>query len=174
MSIELHCTKCGKLVRAPDDAGGRRGKCPYCGESVYIPLPPDENDEIRIAPVDEEEERRAEELRRESTEYFASVGHGTDVPETGGAADTGRRADATPAADEVVDIDLEVEAYIAAMRDSKLDIVEQTSERLKGTGSRARDYVQNLLHDEMLPEVKGVPPPLIKAFLKKLLDRMTE
>ncbi|MCH7474571.1 MAG: cytochrome C oxidase subunit IV family protein [Gemmatimonadetes bacterium] len=37
MSIELHCPQCEKLIKAPDTAGGRHGKCPYCGRDVYIP-----------------------------------------------------------------------------------------------------------------------------------------
>ena len=66
MSIELHCPQCQKLIRAPDGAGGKRGKCPFCGSMVYIPTPPDEGEEIGLAPIDPDEERRAEELRKEA------------------------------------------------------------------------------------------------------------
>ncbi len=93
MSIELHCPKCAKLIRAPDNAGGKRGKCPYCKESIYIPLRPDEAEEIGIAPIDEEEERRVKELRRESIGYVAAVGHAKDAPPEEAAA-WGSRSDA--------------------------------------------------------------------------------
>ena len=45
MSIEIHCDHCGKLIKAPDDAGGQRGKCPYCHQSVYVPAPNAGDDE---------------------------------------------------------------------------------------------------------------------------------
>ena len=173
MSIELHCTKCGKLVRAPDEAGGRRGKCPYCQESVYVPMPHDDAEEIRIAPIDEEEEQRAKELRRESIEFVSAVGHDTDVPEATGGAEVGGLPGVAPPPGEVVDLAAEVEAFVTAMRDSKLDQADRTAARLKSSGSGARDYVQGLILDEMPPPVEGVPPPLVKGFLKKLLEQLS-
>lgn len=164
MSIDLHCPKCTKLIRAPDSAGGKHGKCPYCKESVYVPTPPDQVEEIGVAPLDEDAERHAEELRRESLDYVASIGHASENPS---GADRGAQAPG-----QVVDIGTEVEAYILAMRDSKLDDAERIVARLKRTGHRARDYVEALSIDEMPPEIENVPPPLIQAFLKKLLDRL--
>jgi hypothetical protein len=60
MSIDLHCPQCTKLIRAPDNAGGRHGKCPYCEAKVYIPTPPAEDDEIKIAPFDATDAKRDE------------------------------------------------------------------------------------------------------------------
>ncbi|MFH1369898.1 MAG: hypothetical protein ABII09_01220 [Planctomycetota bacterium] len=37
MSIRIICEKCGKPVKAPDSAAGKRGKCPFCKNSVQIP-----------------------------------------------------------------------------------------------------------------------------------------
>ena len=174
MSIELHCPKCAKLIRAPDNAGGKRGKCPYCKESIYIPLPPDEAEEIGIAPIDDDDKRRAKELRRESIGYVAAVGHVKDAP-TEGAAAPGSRSDvarpATPG--EVVDLGKEVEAFLRAMRDSKLTEADQAVARLKQAGSRAKDHVEGLLLDEMPTSIKGLAPPLVKGFLKTLSDRMS-
>ena len=58
MSIELHCPKCGKLIRAPENTGGKHGKCPYCQGRVYIPMPYCKEEEILLAPIDAEEDRR--------------------------------------------------------------------------------------------------------------------
>lgn len=169
MSIELHCPQCQKLIRAPENAGGRRGKCPYCGNSVYIPMPPSEEDVIPIAPVDEEEERRTEEERRRSIRYAAMVDHATE----GGGAGV---ADAEPTFDdspgEVVDLAAEVETYVLAMRDSKLDAAEAAVSRMRRVGARARDFVEGLFLDEMPPEYENVPAPVVKGFLKRLLDQL--
>lgn len=56
MTLKFRCEKCHKTVEAPDSAAGRRGKCPYCGATSYVPQP--EAEEIPLAPIDEAEERR--------------------------------------------------------------------------------------------------------------------
>lgn len=65
MSITFRCEHCRKSVNAPDEAAGRRGKCPHCGGSSYIPLPKSQvEEEIPLAEEDEDEERRMrEEIR---------------------------------------------------------------------------------------------------------------
>lgn len=174
MSIELHCPKCAKLIRAPDDAGGKRGKCPYCKESVYIPLPPSDDEEIGIAPIDEAEEQREREMRREAINYIANVGHAKDIPPEGAAPPspgTGPASAMSPG--EVVDIQSEVDAFLVAMRDSKLEDADQAVRSLKSTGSRAKDHVEGMLLDEMPATVEGLPPALVKGFLKTLSDRLS-
>lgn len=37
--IDVTC-RCGKLLRAKDEAAGKSAKCPKCGESIEIPIPP--------------------------------------------------------------------------------------------------------------------------------------
>lgn len=38
MPIKVTCSKCGGVLHAPDDAGGKRGRCPTCGNVLAIPL----------------------------------------------------------------------------------------------------------------------------------------
>jgi len=58
------------------------------------------------------------------------------------------------------------------MRDSNLDDAENLVVQLKKAGQRARDHVQGLMVDEMPPNVKNVPPALVRGFLKTLLNRL--
>lgn len=37
MSISVKCESCGKTLKAPDSAAGKKAKCPSCGEVVRIP-----------------------------------------------------------------------------------------------------------------------------------------
>ncbi|HZN35673.1 MAG TPA: hypothetical protein VFB80_17710 [Pirellulaceae bacterium] len=39
MPIEFSCPACHQLVRTPDAAAGKKGKCPLCGAVVQIPAP---------------------------------------------------------------------------------------------------------------------------------------
>jgi phage FluMu protein Com len=36
-TIEFTCASCGKLVRTPLNAAGKKGKCPHCRAVVEIP-----------------------------------------------------------------------------------------------------------------------------------------
>lgn len=177
MPIELHCPKCGKLIRAPENAGGKHGKCPNCAASVYVPMPPTDDDIIPIAPLDEDEERRAEEERRNALRYAATLEKATDIPgekptrgREGGSGGGPRRPAETPG--EVINLAEEVERFIVAMRDSKLDVAESAAARLNKSGARARDYVEGLMLDEIPPQIGNMPPALVQGLLKTLLGRL--
>ena len=174
MSIDIHCPQCEKLIRAPDNAGGKYGKCPYCETKVYIPAL-DEGGEIPLAPLDEEEERRERELIRESVRYAAAFDKESDKLPPEGAAPRGGggRQVHEPPPGEVIDIGDEVEAYVMAMRDSKLDDAERVIRTLKSAGARAADYVEGLMLDPAPPPLGNVPKPLMMGFLKSLLGRLS-
>lgn len=175
MSIELHCPQCEKLIRAPDNAGGKHGKCPYCAAEVYIPVPFEDSELIGVAPVDEEEERRAEKERQEALRYAAAMDKDASLkvaPDDAASPRGGeRRPEAPPG--EVVDIGDHVERFVLAMRDSKLEESDRIAGKLKRVGPRARDYVEGLLLDPTPPPIEGVPRPLVQGFLKALLERLT-
>ncbi len=204
MSIEFRCQSCGKSVRASDEAGGKRGKCPYCKVSVYIPAPTEESGEIGLAPVDESTQARQEQLRQESIRYAASV-DGDQSPKPRGFSprdasapkprgfsprDASARAEARgsgasassepgkadkPAnkvGDAVIDFPDEIANFVRAMHQSKLDVAERIAGRLKRRSSQTKDYVQDLLVDQMGLTIEGIPPPLVQGFLKKLLERL--
>ena len=38
MTIEFHCSHCGKFLRTTDDRAGAQAKCPDCGERITVPL----------------------------------------------------------------------------------------------------------------------------------------
>ena len=176
MSIELHCPQCEKLIRAPDNAGGKHGKCPYCEAKVYIPTPIKDDDLLTLAPIDEAEERRERQLREEAIKYAAAFDKDADlktVPGEGTGSRGGAAASRRPQAPgEVVEVGDEVERFVLAMRDSKLDDAERIVNKLRRVGARARDYVEGLMLDPTPPPIEDVPRPLVQGFLKSLLSRL--
>jgi TM2 domain-containing membrane protein YozV len=51
MPIETKCPGCGVVLKAPDDAKGKRIKCPKCGAEMVLPLDaPPPTDAARAAP----------------------------------------------------------------------------------------------------------------------------
>ncbi len=165
MSIELHCPQCEKLIKAPDTAGGRHGKCPYCGRDVYIPAISSDDEGIPITPVDPQARQREEELRRQTARLTSAVERDVDANSGGG-----RRAAKAPG--EAIDVDKIVERFVIAMRDSKLDDADKLAAQLKRAGPRARDYVDGLMLDPTPPPIGDLPEPLLHGFLKALLQRL--
>jgi len=163
MPIELHCTQCNKLIRAPDNAGGRYGKCPHCQNKVYVPMPADQIEEIALAPIDEEDERRELEARREAARTASLLSHATEGP---GGGSAGRGSADNPAAD----FSSEVVKYILAMRDSKLEDAQAVVDRMRKAGKPALDYVEKLAQRDGPVKIENVPPPLAKGFINKLLS----
>jgi phage FluMu protein Com len=84
MSITFRCEHCHKEVKAPDAAGGKRGKCPYCHQSTYIPSPVSEEDILPLAEPTEEEERaekaRIQALYQQEHDLLAQTGSAPVTP----------------------------------------------------------------------------------------------
>ena len=71
MAIKFHCENCGQKVQAPDEHGGKRGQCPFCKHSIYIPAAAEEGGEIPLAPLSDQEEQKRRELLEESARLKA-------------------------------------------------------------------------------------------------------
>ncbi len=156
------------LIRAPDGAGGRRGKCPHCGRKMYIPMAESDIEAIPLAPVDEHEEAHDAKLRREATAYTAAIDHASErIP-----GPAGKAASQGAASVDTVDVADEVMRFMLAMRDSKLEAADQCVKRLTIAGSKSAEYVNGLMLDELPLRVENVPPPLVQGFLKTLLSRL--
>lgn len=53
MPISVECPDCGKRLKAPDSAAGKRAKCPQCGKPVQIPEQVVEAEEVGAAAEDD-------------------------------------------------------------------------------------------------------------------------
>lgn len=158
MSIELHCPQCKKMIRAPDAAGGKRGKCPYCQASMYIPLPPDDDEEIGLAPIDKEQERHDATAQADAARVLSAMAHEKAAP-----------AETADVAGEDVDVDALMLAYVSAMHQSKLDDAQSAVKALKRAGAAVRDQLRETVKTAP-PKIQGIPDPLVAGFLKTLLS----
>lgn len=161
MSITFTCEHCRKQVKAPDTAAGKRGKCPYCGQSCYIPAPVDQDDVLPLAPIDEDEERRRQEMVRSLHEQERDL-----IAETGGAepAPLEHREDLS-----VEDLYPFVVNYCLDMATSKLDRAETYVAKLKGFGPLGKLAVEDFRKGRAAEQALDiVPKPLLGGFLKQL------
>ena len=166
MSITFRCENCHREVTAPDGVGGKRGKCPFCSKSTYIPVAVDEDDVLPLAPIDEDAERRleAEEkaLREKDLALLDTAGEGG----AGAGPPLEQREDLAPE-----DLQHFAINYCLDMANSNLERAGTCAAKLHQFGSLGRQAVDSLLADEMLDSaLASLPEPLVRGFLKQLSE----
>ncbi len=168
MSIELHCHHCGQKIRAPTEAAGRWGTCPKCQQKVYIPTPADEGEEIGLAPIDEQEERRTQRQRARFQDVDQQFREGRRAePEADAAIPTpGLPAEAGDLAGVLV-------RYVQRMASGRLADCDEIVASLIGRRKEVADAAQQLMGGSSpRPELSDMPPAVVKGYLKQLLGQL--
>jgi len=179
MAIVFHCEHCGKRISAPDEAGGRRGRCPSCSQHVFIPSPQSEIEEIPLSPIDPQEEQRRRALRQEEYRMQEQLAQHKEAPEaphgqSAPNASNGTQDDYLPfaSASTGTGINELVQQYIISMAKGELESGEALEQQIIGGGPKALKTVEQLAMQEFLhPDLANVPPTVISGFFKRLLSR---
>ncbi|MFN0134752.1 MAG: hypothetical protein ACKVS9_01395 [Phycisphaerae bacterium] len=183
MAIEFHCNHCGKQVRAPDEAGGKHGKCPSCHQSVYIPLPDAELEPLALTPLDDSFEREKARLMKETREMEARVLRDRDAqPErgpargaTGGSGTSGGAgASARPFIPQMSFAEMNdlVTQYAAAMMEGKLAEADALAVDIRKHPKIADEVIQRISSDEIPPpRLAKIPKPLMAGFFRQLREQ---
>ena len=173
MAIEFHCEHCNHLIKAPDDAGGRTGKCPHCHNATYIPRR-EEDGELDLAPLDDEEETRRKKSAMEDAAYQRSLLHERAVPgEKGGKPAPGKPAAPGQFVSPTKQITGLIVAYVEAMSSGKLDKAEEVSNELRPQKTTVLTILDEMARDDLgaygLPIL---PKPVLMGFLKQLRQKL--
>jgi hypothetical protein len=170
MSIEFHCEHCGKLVRAPDDGGGKHGKCPSCHQSIYIPMPSDEIEPLELEPVDQSEERERARLRQESLEIERQLLDERELPK--GMVSETRPARAEAPLPPRIDMETLLIEYARAMAAGNLEKAEQYASDIRSDMRAAEEVIQRMVADEIPPdELAKIPRPVLVGFFRQLSEK---
>jgi phage FluMu protein Com len=166
MPISFRCEHCGKKIEAPDAAGGKRGKCPYCKGSCYIPSPAAEEEVLDLAPEDDSAERKRkaelDALHRQERALIAEM-----TGETAGPAAEAAEA-STP------------DDFHGAVVQYCLDLAKGD---LTGAGNRVTEMrrlkrtavaaVDDFLTGKVKePALNAIPAPVWQGFLKQLKSEL--
>lgn len=185
MNIKLRCEHCGASIQAPREMAGRMSKCPACGNTVYVPTPENEIEELPLAPEDavdlrkeqilQEERRKVDSLiAREASDAASDDGRSANRSgPTPSAADRGggRISDSEPAGPTRVETALS--RYLIAMRDSDFDNAERAIATLKLQPRTTQEMIDRLAADSVPPpEMAHVPAGVFQGFLKNLRSRL--
>lgn len=167
MSITFRCEHCHKNVNAPDSAAGKRGKCPHCGQTSYIPVPHDEEDVYDLAPLDDQEEQHRQQVEREllerQRELIAESGSGEPAEPLENRADLGPE-----------DLYHVVVNYCLDMSHSNLERAQTHLKEMKKYRYTSRDAVDHFLKGTASEDaLDDVPPKLLEGFLKDLRKQLS-
>ena len=165
MSITFRCEHCHKQVEAPDNAAGKRGKCPHCGRSSYIPSPVSEDDVLPLAPIDEEEERRIkaekEKLLRQERALYSETSQEPPIP-LEDRPDIGSE-----------DVQHLVVNYCLDMAGGKLERAETYVGELARFGAAGLQAVDDFITGKAIePALDSVPTRVLQGFLKQLRAKL--
>ena len=164
MAITFHCESCKKKITARDEAGGKWGKCPYCNHKCYIPTPPSsDEEELKLAPVDESEEEKYKRIMRETQNITEVLLHQKESPP--------EPAESTNADDK--ELMVLIIKYLRQMADGRLDEAQTVAEKIVPYKSKAKAILEDILSGEKPePELANVPKKVLSGFIRNMLTRI--
>ncbi len=173
MAIEFHCEHCGKMIRTADEHAGKRGKCPHCQNSVYIPSPANEVQPLDLAPLNARDEEEERELEEESRRLAQQIREEKDVPpESYTTAPTPSAEPLYDARLTAVNMDNLVIEYALCMSKGKLAEASELAAEIRTSPRALEEVVQRLMMDEVPPaQLSKIPRPVLMGFLRQLREK---
>jgi hypothetical protein len=165
MPISFHCESCKKKIKAPDGAGGKYGKCPFCDHRNYIPLPksPDEDD-ITLAPIDESAETKYAELMKETSLLTQEILHEKDAG-----------LDDEDTAPNEKDLLKNLIVYLVQMASGNLDAAAGTYKNIQPFSENAVTLTQQLAKASTPePELAHIPAKVLQGLAKNLITLLRQ
>jgi len=167
MPIKFHCSLCGKKIEAPDNAGGKWGKCPGCHNKVYVPQSEVGEDELRLAPVDETEEQRRKQLMLETLQLTREIFEEKNVPEPG----AGLPAPGDVSEEKLVN---SIIRYLRQMAEGQLDEAQRTAEQIVPHRRKAIVILDQIAASkDPDPELEEIPKQVLTGLIRNLRTRIS-
>jgi len=167
MSITFHCEHCGKKIEAPDNAGGKWGKCPACQNKLYVPGL-DSDEELTLAPIDEGDQAKQKQLMAETHELTQDILLEREVPN--------ELAEVATPASGTSDKELtkNIIAYMQQMANGNLDQAERIANSIVPGGGRALKILDSIALSEIPePELAGIPQQVLSGLIRTLRSKIS-
>jgi hypothetical protein len=171
MAIVFHCQFCNKEIKAADDAGGKWGKCPKCHNKVYVPSVDfdKEDDELKLAPIDEEGMKREKELLAETYRLTQDILEERETPN-----DAAQPAGAIYEMDDN-ELKKNVILYLRQMAAGELEDAEQTAILISPFSERVRMILDQISVSQIPePQLTKISPSVLSGFIKSLRSKMQQ
>ncbi len=168
MPIKFQCSLCGKKIEAPDSAGGKWGKCPGCHNKVYVPQPIAEEEELKLAPIDETEEQKQKQLMHETFELTREILEEKGTPEAPGPSPVGGSdISEEKLTNHIMD-------YLRQMADGNLDEAHRTVELIVPHRRKASAILDQIVASATPdPELEDIPKQVLSGLIRNLRTRLS-
>lgn len=169
MGIAFNCEYCGKKIQAPDNAGGKWGKCPACHNKLYIPAPDSNQEELKLAPIDEKDIAKQKQLTTETFKLTQEILSEKEIPKEPVEAVV---TSASSANNEQLTTD--IITYLRQMADGDLDQTQRTAELITNCGSRAVKILDEIALSEIPePELADIPQQVLSRLIRILRSKIS-
>ena len=169
MSISLHCESCKKKIKAPDEAGGKWGNCPFCKHRNYTPLPPSNDEpELKLVPLDENEESQIAGMMQETKNLHQEILSQSAMPDD----DTSPSAGAHTANEK--EVIKQCILYLRQMADGELAMAGQTFKQLKKNKKPVLRILAAMARsDQPEPELADLPPTILQGLIRDVSTKLS-
>ena len=180
MSITFHCDFCNKKIEANESAAGKWGRCPSCHNKIYVPNLNVE-DELKLAPVDEDAEKRKKKLMDETFSLEQTILSERSTPaETNNNNNINNEIPLIPETaarfENVVDEDSLYETivkYLRQMADGELDDAKSTLISIQSAPEASLKLLDRIaLADIPEAELSDVPPQVLSGLIRTLRSQI--
>lgn len=179
MAIVFHCEHCGKKVEAQDSVGGKRGRCPACHNTIYVPSHVENEEPLHLAPLDDQDEQQRNRLLSETYHLTQNILEERALPEE--PVETAEKESdpdmsyLTPMASmDAKELKLNIVQYLRLMAEGELDEAAQLSILIVPQGKLATDILDNIALSEMPePELSHLPPQILSGLIRNLRAEIT-
>jgi phage FluMu protein Com len=171
MAIVFHCQFCNKEIKAADNAGGKWGKCPKCHNKVYVPsIDPDtEEDELKLAPIDTNDQIRKRELMAETYRLTQDILEEKEMP-----SDIAAPAGAMYEMDDD-ELNKNVILFLRQMAGGELEDAERTSALISPFGKRVIEIIDQIALSEIPePQLANISPNVLSGFIRTLRSKIRQ
>jgi hypothetical protein len=179
MAIVFHCEHCGKKIEAQDNAGGKRGKCPACHNTIYVPSHVENEEPLHLAPLDEQDENQRSRLLSETYQLTQNILEERALPEES-TETTHKEGDSdlsylTPLPSmDAKELKQHIVQYLRLMADGKLDEAAQIALFIVPQGDLATGILDSIALSEMPePELSHLPPHILSGLIRTLRAEIT-
>ncbi|MFC1760884.1 hypothetical protein ACFL6U_02260 [Planctomycetota bacterium] len=178
MAIVFHCEHCNKKIEAPDNIGGKRGKCPSCHNRVYVPAPVTEDDEeLRLAPLDDEAEKQRQKLAAAALNLTEQLMKEKIAPEI--SSDEVPPADVAglgfiqmPTVDDNT-LTKTIVQHLHLMAEGELDEAEKLVTVIGSQPKQANLILEQIgLNQIADPKLAGIPPQVLAGLIRQLRSQI--
>jgi len=166
MAIMFHCDYCGKKIEAQDSASGKWGKCPSCHNRIYVPNL-NIDDDLKLAPVDEEEEAKKKQLMAETYRLSQDILQEKDTPNERGIAGM--------SAPKISDRELtkNIIVYLRQMADADLDQANETMRAITPYRQAKKILDKIALSEIPEPELADIAPQVLAGLIRTLRSKIS-